>query len=197
MPAESYGAAGASGLYERGNGKSLGEAAEAGLSNLEKHRKQLSYVRAASVQMETAIFNFVLELVPAISEEPARTAMVEALASDNTGPITASAASSAAEAEGGGGQHAAAANAPPYQHTQGRYSTQQAPGSSGGYIRYKDPAVVELLRTKCAAGKTEKAVRAKTMQNLDALMTGRLEADRVFLGPYLADKDEQAAGSET
>ena len=121
MPAEFYGAAGASGLYERGNGKSFGEA---GLSNLKKHRKQLRYVRAASVQMETAIFNFVLELVPAISEEPARTAMVEALASDNTGPITASAASSAAEAEGGGGQHAAAANAPPYQHTQGRYSTQ-------------------------------------------------------------------------
>ena len=74
MPAEFYGAAGASGLYERGNGKLFGEA---GLSNLKKHRKQLRYVRAASVQMETAIFNFVLELVPAISEEPARTAMVE------------------------------------------------------------------------------------------------------------------------
>ena len=68
---------------------------------------------------------------------------------------------------------------------------------AAGTLRYKDPAVVELLRTKCAAGKTERALRAKTMQNLDALMTGRLEADRLFLGPYLADKDEQAAGSET
>ena len=166
MPAESYGAAGASGLYERGNGKSLGEAAEAGLSNLEKHRKQLSYVRAASVQMETAIFNFVLELVPAISEEPARTAMVEALASDNTGPITASAASSAAEAEGGGGQHAAAANAPPYQHTQGRYSTQQAPGSSGGYIAVQGPGCCRITAHKMRGRKNGKGGESKNNAKL-------------------------------
>ena len=117
---------------------------------------------AARVQINATIVNYFIDLVPAVSQDPARAAVMEALAGDNIAPIAASAAAAAVEADsactGGGGQHAAAPDAPPYQGH--RFDTL-------GPV-YKDPAVVELLRTKYA-DKMEEAVsrdRAKSVDNL-------------------------------
>ena len=153
MPAGSYGAACASRLYGRGYGRSFGRG------------EFVRFYETTQVQHREyrwTIVNSFIDLIPAISQDPARTAVVEALPGDNIASIAASAAAAAVEADwacsGGGGQHAAAPNAPPYQGH--RFDTK-------GPV-YKDPAVVELLRTKYA-DKMEEAVsrdRAKSVDNL-------------------------------
>ena len=110
---------------------------EASLSNLTIQLRDA----AARVQMNATNVNSFIESVPAITQEPARTAVMEAHAGDNSALDAASAAVAAVEAEsactGGGGPYAAAAEAPPYQ---GRCF------DTAGSL-YKDSAVVELLRS--------------------------------------------------
>ena len=178
MPAGSYGAACASRLYGRGYGRSFGRG------------EFVRFYETTQVQHREyrwTIVNSFIDLIPAISQDPARTAVVEALPGDNIASIAASAAAAAVEADwacsGGGGQHAAAPNAPPYQGH--RFDTK-------GPV-YKDPAVVELLRTKYA-DKMEEAVsrdRAKRVDNLNLKRTAWTRED-VFRTIFIW-QDEQAA----
>ena len=128
--------------------RTLDRSREVSFANL---TTQLKNVVAASTCMHASIFDTMLEVVSALSKEPAYAALVEAVAgdttapaaSDNTAPVATSAAAAAKEADsastGGGGPHAASSDAPPYQHIQGRHFDTTDP---------KDPAVVELLSTK-------------------------------------------------